>query len=865
MTNIGGVVTGDMVSERAEGRSRTPVIALITQKYGADTIAVASLLLVTFAAVFLRIVYDNWLAESDLITFFIPWFGYIGDRLGDGELPVWSNNYLGGVPVIGSPSSGWLYLPVMVLFPFLNVVTAFKTLVLVQAVIGGVATYVLARRVALQPVAAFAASAAFVLGPLIYESTRYTLVGSQVTTWIPVGIVAADLALCARRSSAVVGWSALAGLAMSQMIVAWPGQGMLYGFMWIGAWMLYRSFAMPLDPVSRVRTRLGRIVGSGAVMAIAGIGLSAAALLPVFNISEQSTIPGGDYSNVLGGSYASTPHQFKILLYYLFSADFNVRAEGFSGGLLALALFGGLLAGRRYGAIFFASVFLVGLSLSVEHSPTRPFFDLIPGFAHFHGHRPIAIVWILSLAPAMLAGAAVQEFVNRKAKPLSQVLILGAIATCVVLVAQVNSLGSWIGWNSILPMFTVIAVFCIPSTRDVLTRWISPERLHSVGVAVLLVIILMFPTGYDAVKTIISPETPDDETTQFLGKDDETSAVTEDVLSRTDPGTAAEFLQQQQQLLAPFRFTGYSGQGYPTTEYQWVYNTYWWRRMEPNVIGLLVNARTLRLDLQQTSGYNPVQLGPYAEYIDEMNGAKQDYHWSDTYADALVEDDSPLLDMLNVRYILVDIAIPTDREDHAAILDNYEEVFRDEHVIVYENTDAYDRAWIVHDVRPNNDGEGLEALNDGRFDGRRVAFVDGEIPETLVAGEAAAPSISGESVTTVNLEQESMSLRVTAAADGLVVVSSSYADGWVAYVDGRKVDILRTNHAFLGVPVTAGDHLVQLRYEPRGLQVGLYFTAVTGVGVLTVWAWAAVDSRRRGSRSGVASSVQRVNDDGTIE
>jgi hypothetical protein len=258
-------------------------------------------------------------------------------------------------------------------------------------------------------------------------------------------------------------------------------------------------------------------------------------------------------------------------------------------------------------------------------------------------------------------------------------------------------------------------------------------------------------------------------------------------------------------------------------------------------------------------------LGPYAEYIDEMNGAKQDYHWSDTYADALVEDDSPLLDMLNVRYILVDIAIPTDREDHAAILENYEEVFRDEHVIVYENTDAYDRAWIVHDVRPNNDGEGLEALNDGRFDGRRVAFVDGEIPETLVAGEAAAPSISGESVTTVNLEQESMSLRVTAAADGLVVVSSSYADGWVAYVDGRKVDILRTNHAFLGVPVTAGDHLVQLRYEPRGLQVGLYFTAVTGVGVLAVWAWAAVDSRRRGSRSGVASSVQRVNDDGTIE
>jgi uncharacterized membrane protein YfhO len=54
-----------------------------------------------------------------------------------------------------------------------------------------------------------------------------------------------------------------------------------------------------------------------------------------------------------------------------------------------------------------------------------------------------------------------------------------------------------------------------------------------------------------------------------------------------------------------------------------------------------------------------------------------------------------------------------------------------------------------------------------------------------------------------------------------LVLSEIYASGWQATVDGQAVKILPTNHALRGVPLPAGEHTVELRYEPISLRVGL--------------------------------------------
>jgi len=868
-------------------------------RYRADFIAISILILLTGIALVLRFTYDNWLSEPDIFTFFMPWFGYIGDRLRDLELPVWSQNYFSGTPVIGSPSSGWMYLPVMLIFPLLGVVTAFKVLILVQAVIAAAATYALSRRIGLGPMAALASTSAFVLGPLLYASTSYIMAGSQVTTWIPVGLLAAEMALRAHRLPVLLGWAALGGVAISQMFVAWPGQGVMYGMMWIFGWILYRTAFAPIDDASLLRDRLIQAVFAGAVMPLLGLSFAAAAILPLLEYSAQSTIPGGDYSNVLGGNYAIPQYWLRLLLFYLSSDNFNIRAEGYGGALVLLAALGAIFAGRRYGAPFFATVFVVGASLSVQWSPTVEIFNLIPYFEHFHGHRPTAILWVLSLAPAMLAGAAVQQLLNtahRRPLPLAPM-----VATLfVMLLAFVTMFARywWVGWWPILTMILTIFLFALPSLElsDIIARWrVLPRRIVTVALvagivllfgaasvltswsgwwllgtgaafavaywlptlelprelppwartwrtdlpriaaAGLIGIVVLFPTGVDVLRTVANPETPPGGWTQHLGKDEPTEWVVDTVLARKDPGTAAEFLQTQRDLRAPFRYTGYSGQGYPTEEYQWAYNTFWWRRMEPGVVGILMNARTLRLDLQQTSGYNPVQFRYYAEYIDAMNHARQDYHWADTYARALYG--SQLLNMLNVRYIVVDAAIPEDRSDFERISSRYNEVYRDDLAIVFENPRAFPRAWLVHDVRDNQSGRGIRLLATGRVDAHEVAYVNGSLPRV-----AAAPDDGrGERVVVDQENPETIRMNVTATADGLLVVSASYADGWTAYVDGERVDVLRTNHALQGVPLRAGEHEVVLKYEPTSLRIGLWSTGLASVAMLGIWTWALVD------------------------
>jgi hypothetical protein len=263
----------------------------------------------------------------------------------------------------------------------------------------------------------------------------------------------------------------------------------------------------------------------------------------------------------------------------------------------------------------------------------------------------VATIWLFALPSLGLPDLAARW----RAAP-QRIVAATLVAGIFLAVAVVNSIKEWNGWWLGGAVAAWLLVYAFPSL-DVPTfvdRW-RPE-VSRIAAAGLIGVVFLFPTGVDIVRTVANPETPPGEFIKQLGKDDRTDQVVDTVMARDDPGTAAEFLQTQRDLQAPFRYTGYSGQGYPTAEYTWVYNSFWWRRMEPGIVGILMNARALRLDLQQSSGYNPVQLRTYVDYIDAMNGARQDYHWTDTYAEALFG--SQLLDMLNVRYILVDAASP---------------------------------------------------------------------------------------------------------------------------------------------------------------------------------------------------------------
>ena len=88
-----------------------------------------------------------------------------------------------------------------------------------------------------------------------------------------------------------------------------------------------------------------------------------------------------------------------------------------------------------------------------------------------------------------------------------------------------------------------------------------------------------------------------------------------------------------------------------------------------------------------------------------------------------------------------------------------------------------------------------------------------------------------------------VSATVDAPVNGVLFFSELIYPERVAYVDNQPVQSLKANLAFTAVPVSAGRHHVELRYEPVTFWRGLAVTTLTLIG------WIAA---RRRWRSGSA-------------
>lgn len=75
------------------------------------------------------------------------------------------------------------------------------------------------------------------------------------------------------------------------------------------------------------------------------------------------------------------------------------------------------------------------------------------------------------------------------------------------------------------------------------------------------------------------------------------------------------------------------------------------------------------------------------------------------------------------------------------------------------------------------------------------------------------------------------------------MLSEAYYPAWRAYVDGRPVRLYRADYLLRAVPVPAGEHAVELRYESVTLQAGIAVSLAAGAMLVAVAI--AVGVRRR--------------------
>ncbi len=184
---------------------------------------------------------------------------------------------------------------------------------------------------------------------------------------------------------------------------------------------------------------------------------------------------------------------------------------------------------------------------------------------------------------------------------------------------------------------------------------------------------------------------------------------------------------------------------------------------------------------------------------------------------------SPVLDMLNVRYLFGRGSLPPGSNPAFVSADYW----------VLVNSNALPRAFVPERVETISDnGERLKRLGAADFDARKMAYV--ETPIQLPERSRGTASIASETPTRITL-----ALRMETA--GLVVLSDLWDKGWRAYLDGQPVPILRANHAIRGVVVPANSRTLEFRYEPGSFKWGL---RLAGFALLGLLAWLGIARRK---------------------
>ena len=156
---------------------------------------------------------------------------------------------------------------------------------------------------------------------------------------------------------------------------------------------------------------------------------------------------------------------------------------------------------------------------------------------------------------------------------------------------------------------------------------------------------------------------------------------------------------------------------------------------------------------------------------------------------------SPILDMLNVKYIILS-----------------------ERAKPLTNTHASGNVWLADSIRWA-DSEMLEIALLQHVDTRYTAIVNEKYKSEFADVEFAMDSSDYINLTFA----EGDTLKYTSSCKGnrMAVFSEIfYPKGWKAYIDGQKTSFFRCNYILRGMIVPSGNHEIEFRYEPKSAEIG---------------------------------------------
>ncbi|MDE3076070.1 MAG: oligosaccharide flippase family protein, partial [Chloroflexota bacterium] len=292
------------------------------------------------------------------------------------------------------------------------------------------------------------------------------------------------------------------------------------------------------------------------------------------------------------------------------------------------------------------------------------------------------------------------------------------------------------------------------------------------------------------------------------------TAVSPKLLASTPP--SIQFLQGDQDL---FRVTAFGAD----------------KTFEPN--------GNLLYGLQDARGYDSVILARYAKFTEliEHQGELQFNRIASINRPSAL--DSPLLNLLNVKYVLSTRTIEAPR---------YRLVFDRPELKIYQNLAVLPRAFVVPNVEVQAaPAAQLSALSSPTFDPARTAIVDRPPASDITGGSFAPATIA---------QYSGRKVGVQATGPGLLVLSDNDFPGWKVSVDGRPAELYTADYTFRGVALGPGTHRVDFVFTPRSLILGGLGTGLSLALVALIlgfYAWVGAVRRSPALQLQTASRVAK--------
>ena len=206
---------------------------------------------------------------------------------------------------------------------------------------------------------------------------------------------------------------------------------------------------------------------------------------------------------------------------------------------------------------------------------------------------------------------------------------------------------------------------------------------------------------------------------------------------------------------------------------------------------------------KSVGGYHAAKLRRYQEMIDhhimpEMQETYQAVATAGGQMDSVDASKFRVLNMLNTKYFI----FPAGEQGQA---------------VPVMNPYAYGNAWFVDKVQyVNNANEEIDALND--ILPTETAVVDVKFKEQL-KGVTEGYKDSLSTIQLTSYEPNRLVYKASTPKDGVVVFSEIYYPGWQATIDGQPVDIARADYILRAINVPAGEHTIEMWFDPQSIQV----------------------------------------------